>query len=136
MSNTDSVRWRQRLESFEAAMRRLDDACDQEQYSELEMAGLIQTYEFSFELAWKTLKDLLFVEGIDAKSPRQVLREAHDNDLLDDIDLALEALESRNRLSHTYSEEEAQEAVKLIKDIYAPLLTKILETLRKRRESE
>lgn len=36
--------------------------------------AVIKAYEFSFELSWKTLKDLLHHEGIDALLPREVLR--------------------------------------------------------------
>ncbi len=40
----EKLRWQQRLENFENAMARLSDACDQERYSDLERAGLIETF--------------------------------------------------------------------------------------------
>ena len=46
--------------------------------------AVIKAYEFSFELSWKTLKDLLAYEGIDALLPRQVLRQAFATGLLQD----------------------------------------------------
>ncbi|HGS4986539.1 TPA: nucleotidyltransferase substrate binding protein [Vibrio cholerae] len=69
-------RWKQRLQNLSKAQSRLQKACEQESYNDLELAGLVQTFEFSFELMWKTLKDLLAFEGFDAASPRSVLRTA------------------------------------------------------------
>ena len=78
MSNTDEVRWQQRLENFGKALAQLDTACDQSEYSDLERAGLVQMFEFSFELSWKVLKDLLFLEGYElntrVKSSEKALR--------------------------------------------------------------
>jgi len=68
------LRWKQRLENLQKAQLRLVKACSQETYNDLELAGLIQTFEFPFELTWKTLKDLLEFEGYDAASPRSVIR--------------------------------------------------------------
>lgn len=135
MSNTDEIRWQQRLENFGKAMAQLEAACDQEDYSDLERAGLIQMFEFSFELAWKVLKDLLFYEGYDVKSPREVVRTSFETGYLseDDSEIFLDALKKRNLLSHTYEEETAIEAEHLIKEQYFPLLDRIYETLETKR---
>ncbi len=132
--NSDGIRWQQRLENFEAATARLVAACAQGEYSDLEQAGLVQTFEFSFELASKTLKDLLFFEGYDEKTPRDVLRRAFEAGYLDGpgSESALDALDKRNLLSHTYHEKTAQEAVKLIKESYAPTLHTLLQRLKQR----
>ena len=76
MSNSDEIRWQQRLANFRKALLQLEAACDLEEYSDLERAGLVQTFEFSFELGWKTLKDLLFYGGFDERTPRDVIRRA------------------------------------------------------------
>lgn len=103
MSNTDEIRWHQRLDNFGKAMAQLKAACNQEEYSDLERAGLVQMFEFSFELAWKVLKDLLFYEGFDAGTPRAVIRTAFTAGYLseDDSEVFLDALDKRNLLSHT-----------------------------------
>ena len=136
MSNSDNIRWLQRLEHFETAVAKLTDACKRDSYSELEMAGVIQYFVFSQELAWNTLKDLLYVEGIEAKTPRAVWREAHAAGFVDDIDTALGTIAFRNELSHRYSEAMARRALERIRTEYAPLLTHILTRLRQNRESE
>ncbi len=136
MSNTDDVRWRQRLENFGKALRQLEAACDREEYSDLERAGLVQMFEFSIELAWKTLKDLLFAEGYDEKTPRSVIRRSFEVEYLgeDDAETLLDALKKRNLLSHIYEEETAEEAVRLIREKYFPALRKLFGTLRDKEE--
>lgn len=135
MSNADEVRWQQRLANFNKAMAQLEGACEEEDYSDLERAGLVKIFEFSFELAWKTLKDLLFYEGFEEKTPRDVLRRAFEAGYLDDAtaETALDALDKRNLLSHTYNEKTAREAESLIRDQYAPMLQIILATLNEKR---
>lgn len=137
MSNADEIRWQQRLVNFSKAMSQLDAACEEEEYSDLERAGLVKIFEFSFELAWKTLKDLLFYEGYDEKNPRDVLRRAFTAGYLDEAsaETALDALDKRNLLSHTYREETARQAVDLIKNCYAPMLQALLLLLRKKQAS-
>lgn len=131
MSNTDEIRWQQRLESFGKALAQLEAACDLEEYSNLERAGLAQTFGFTFELGWKTLKDLLFYEGFDEKTPRDVLRRAYEVGYVeeDDAEIGLDALNKRNILSHTYDDEAAKEAIELIKRKYAPMLRRVRDRL-------
>ena len=124
-------RWKQRLENLQKAHRRLLNACSQESYSELELAGLIQTFEFSFELTWKTLKDLTEYEGYDAASPRSAIRTALEADHINpqQCETLLEALGKRNLLTHTYDEENALEAQALIIETFEPTITEIVNYL-------
>ncbi len=137
MSNSDEIRWQQRHNNFMNALSRLKDACDLDEYSELELAGLIQTFEFSFELAWKTLKDLLFYEGYDVKSPRETIRTSFDVEYIDEdeFEVFIDALEQRNLMSHIYDEEQALAVVELIKNDYRPLLDKVSAYLDTKREA-
>ncbi len=128
------VRWQQRLENFAKAMAQLQAACQQDRYSDLERAGLIQMFEFSLELAWKTLKDWLSAEGYVVTTPREVVRQAFEAGLLEtsDAEILLEALKQRNLLAHTYREELAQSAVEFIKQRYFPVLQRVLALLEER----
>jgi nucleotidyltransferase substrate binding protein (TIGR01987 family) len=132
MSNADEIRWQQRLENFAKALAQLEVACDQDSYSDLERAGLVQMFEFSFELAWKTFKDLLFSEGYDEKTPRAVIRRSFETEYLteEDSEAFLDALQKRNLLSHVYEEEIAEAALALIKQTYFPVLKRAYNTLR------
>ncbi len=135
MSNSDERRWQQRLDSFETALAQLTDACDRQRYDYLELAGLIKTFEFSFELSWKVLKDLLFYEGHDVKAPRAVIRKSFEVDYIDesDCETLLDALDKRNVLSHVYLLDVAREAEMLIKDSYHPVLIRLHRTLDAKR---
>lgn len=119
---SDAERWLQRLENLNKAFARLEQACVQTDYSELEIAGVVQTYEFTFELCWKTLKDKLTFEGYEVNSPRETIRKAFEMGLLADAELWLEALESRNLFSHTYDSEIAEQAVASIRHRFEPML--------------
>lgn len=138
MSNTDPIRWQQRLQQFEKASELLFEALERPVFdlSKLEQEGVIQRFEYTFELSWKTLKDLLFYEGFDLKSPREVIRQAFESEYLseDDTEQLLDALNKRNLLSHTYEEGTAREALKQIQDNYAPVLRRLLQTLQQKRD--
>ena len=131
MSNADEVRWQQRFEHFQNALAQLDAACDKSSYSDLERAGLVQVFEFSFELAWKTLKDLLFYEGFEVQTPRESIRKAFEAEYLaeETVEALMDALEKRNLLAHTYRPTLAEDAERLIKTSYHPALLALRDTL-------
>ena len=135
MSEIPKERWELRLENFAKTLSQLQRACDQRFYTDLERSGLVKTFEFSYELAWKTLKDLLAYEGFRAESPRRVFRQSFKARYLEehDCETLLDALENRNRLSHTYKESLAMEAEKLIKFRYLPTLLKLHQRLESKR---
>ncbi len=83
------------------------------------------------------MKDLLFYEGYDVKSPREVVRKSFEMEYIneDDSEVFLEAIRKRNLLSHTYEEKTAREAESLIKEQYYPLLRRIYNTLESKRTS-
>ena len=130
------IRWKLRFENLKQALSRLEEACVQTEYSNLELAGLVQTYGFTFELCWKTLKDLLTTEGYEVNSPRETIKKAFEMLLIDDVAPWLNALESRNVLSHIYNESTAKQAEHLIKTKFEPMLQKCVATLRERADNE
>ncbi|WP_354834849.1 nucleotidyltransferase substrate binding protein [Akkermansia muciniphila] len=111
------------------AFSRLRHACALSEYNELEMAGLVQTYEFTFALCWKTLKDKLVYDGYSVNSPREAIRQAFGAGLIGHIDCWLQALESRSLFVHTYDDSIAEEAVSLIKERFFPMLAQCAENL-------
>ena len=130
--NSNPDRWKQRLQNLSKAQQRLQKACAQESYNELELAGLVQTFEFSFELTWKTLKDLLEFEGFDVASPRSVFRTALEAKHLssEQCETLLEALSKRNLLSHTYDEANLLDAQQLILESFAPVIEQVTHYLQ------
>lgn len=136
MADTDA-RWRQRLENFGKALARLETACSQERYSDLERAGLVQMFGFTLELSWGTLKDLLFYEGFEVRTPRDAIRRAFEAGYLteEETETLLEALIKRNVLSHAYDEKTAEEAERLIKDLFMPLFRALCDRLLRKRDT-
>ena len=123
-------RWQQRFQNFEKAYNNLENANDLEQYSELEKSGFIKTFEYTFELAWKTLKDILEFEGFEVKSPRETIKQAFQTGYIKDGSGWLDILEKRNLMTHTYDEETSQEVVVLIKENYFFLIEDLYKTLK------
>jgi len=126
------LRWKQRFQNYEASLRELRIAVEKTEYTTLERAGLIQLFEISFELAWKTLKDMLFYEGYDVNSPKAALKQAFASGVITEGELWLKALDGRNLFSHTYNNTLAEEAVELIKYTYSPLLLTLEAELKTR----
>lgn len=71
--------------------------------SDLEKAGTIQYFEFTYELAWKTLKRILTARGKDLNSPKPIFREAALEKLIDDPELWFDFTKDRNETVHTYN---------------------------------
>jgi len=135
MSNADEIRWQQRFDNFQKAFLLLKEALEEKpinEYSKLEQEGIIQRFEYTFELAWKTIKDKLFYEGYDEKTPRAVIRRAFEVEFIseDDTEIWLDSLDKRNILSHTYDEDAAREALEAIRDNYYPVIKQVYHTLK------
>ena len=74
--NAKEIRWKQRFQNFEKAFLQFDEAVSTiDELSVLEKEGLIQRFEYTFELAWKTLKDYLESQEVEAKFPREVIKK-------------------------------------------------------------
>lgn len=123
------IRWVQRFESFKKIMCDFEEELGRDAYTKLEMAGIIQLFNLSFDLAWKTMKDLLAYEGYSLNSPRASIKQGFASGLITDGELWLELLEKRNELTHVYDKEMAKAAVSIIKIKYAPLLIQLKDTL-------
>ena len=129
------LRWRQRLESLQRALGQLEAALqahDADPESEVIGMAVIKAYEFSFELSWKTLKDLLSYEGLDVLLPREVLRQAFAAGLLRDGQVWIDMLEQRNLMAHTYDVNRARLALALIRNHFAPALGELVVDLERR----
>lgn len=79
--------------------------------NDLDCDGVIQRFEFTFELLWKVLQEYAMFEGLEAASPREAFRIAADVGLIDDPVPWFEFLKNRNRTTHLYDEKEAREVL-------------------------
>jgi len=116
------VRWRQRSSNFRRALARLVEAVDlsvQRPLSDLERQGLIQAFEFTHELSWKTLKDFLASRGVEELyGSRDTTREAFAQGLARDGEAWMEMIRHRNLSTHTYDEGTVQEIVTAVVSRY------------------
>lgn len=134
MSDGD-IRWVQRLDNFCKALAQMTKFMDKGDLNELEEQGLIQSFEYNHELAWKTLKDFLEAKGSsNLYGSKDVSREAFKLGLLGDSErdglLWLDMIEKRNLTSHTYNEKTAQEIVQAIKNDYFQSFVALRERLQ------
>ena len=133
------IRWLQRFENLQRALAQLRAAIAAHQAmpeNDLIVIALIKAYEFSFELSWKTLKDLLAWNGIDARLPREVLKQAFATGLLENGQLWIDMLEQRNLMAHTYDQARALKAATLISHTFWPELAALEESLANRRAQQ
>jgi len=123
------IRWKQRYENFKKAIGQLREFIEKPELNKFEEQGLIQCFEYTFELAWKTAKDYLEEGGYSVKTPRETIQIAYQIQLIKDGHLWIDALEKRNLMSHTYSEEIAEEAEQLIRTKYYEILENLFQKL-------
>jgi nucleotidyltransferase substrate binding protein (TIGR01987 family) len=125
-------RWKQRFQSFEKAFLFFEKDLEKESYLPLEISGLVHDYNSAFELAWKTIKDYLYEQGIETTFPRVALKEAFNTQIINDGHTWIEMLEKRNELSHTYNEEVANNAAEIIKNKYYPAIRQVYQYLKEK----
>jgi len=131
-TNTEDIRWKQRYANYNKAIAQLTEFIEKPELNKFEVQGLIQCFEYTFELAWKTAKDYLEAQGFDVKSPRQTIQIAFQIALVQNGHVWIDALEKRNLMAHTYDENTAQEAERLIREQYYAALKALLDELTKR----
>lgn len=77
--------------------------------TDLTRDGAIQRFEYTFELAWKTMKRILRAKGSEVNHPRDVFREAAAEQLIADPAPWFDLLEKRNKSTHIYKRDVAEE---------------------------
>lgn len=105
------TRWVQRFENYKQALLNLSETIDciqKEGNSKIYTMALVQAFEMTFELGWKTLKDYLEYSGIMVNTPRDSIKEAFKMNFINDGQGWIEMMEARNKTVHTYKEEFAK----------------------------
>ena len=124
--NSEEIRWHYRFRNFSRAYTLLSEALDREveELNELEREGAIQRFEYTFQLAWLTLKDRMEYGGIvfTEVTPRNVIQQAFVARLIDDAEVWIDMLVDRNLMSHTYDFARFQSVLENIRRRYLPVL--------------
>lgn len=123
-----------KFQNFTKAVIKLKEGLNQyDSTNELQRDGIIQRFEFSFELAWKTLKEIFEEEGlIGLNSPKMVLKEAFSAGIITEDKIWLNMLMDRNTTSHVYDEGTAIEICKNIEEKYIEALEKLINKINER----
>ena len=144
MDSSSDIRWVQRLDNYERAVRRLEGAValllDQSGFGievdELLKEGLVQRYEYTQELAWKLMKDYEEFQGYtDIQGSRDAIRKALAMGLVSDREW-METIASRNITSHCYDEAEFNAIFSKIVTTNVPLFRDFCETMKKKKNEQ
>jgi len=132
MSDED-IRWRQRFDNFQNALEELTEAVDlyrERPLSKLEKQGLVKAFEFTHELAWNVMTDYFEYQGkISIMGSRDATREAFNRGMITDGENWMEMIKSRNKSSHTYNQETADELVEDTVNIFHSLFLQLEKKL-------
>jgi len=127
------IRWKQRFQNFEKALTSLKTAVEltsERELTNLEKQGMIQCFEFTFELAWNVMKDYLEEQGItEIIGSKNAVRYAFNNNLIENGEVWMDMVNDRNLASHTYDEETAQNLYMAIKNNYYAQFNKFYEKM-------
>jgi nucleotidyltransferase substrate binding protein (TIGR01987 family) len=117
-------RFAERKAELSNAAARLREAVAQPE-TDLVRDAVIQRFEFTFELVWKSLQLYLERQGLDCGGPRSTLKKAFAEGLIssnEEADVWLQMLEDRNLTSHAYDEALAARIYSRVVQDYAALL--------------
>ncbi len=143
------IRWEQRFSNFIKAMDKLQRSIeyihkniktrdlDDGILDEIIKEGIIQRFEYTHELAWNVMKDYAEYQGNSSVGgSRDAAREAFQLKLIMDGEIWMDMIKSRNKTSHTYNEETANEIYSKILNAYYPAFEDFRLTMEKKRSGE
>ena len=124
------IRWQQRFSNFKKAYAQLGEFLEIAELNKFEKQGFIKAFEFTFELAWKTLQDLIKERGYsNVVGPRPVIEHSFQVGYIADGEGWMDMLKSRNEASHTYQEEVADRISSDIREEFDGLFDALLKRL-------
>lgn len=133
------IRLNEKLSDFGKVLSRLKEAIDESKSNPLSSTlkdGVIQRFEFCYEICWKLMKYYLESEGIqEAKSPKSTFREAFKIGIIENGEEWIDMLNDRNLTSHVCDEQVAVDIYEKIlatyfekmNDIYILLKSKVVD---------
>ena len=131
------VRWIQRFSNFNKALNQLSRFIDKGELNELEKQGLIQSFEYCYELAWNTIKDFYESQGeMGIQGSRDAIRLAFRRGLIENGEIWMDMIKSRALTAHTYNEDIAEEIGRAIFNQYFPEFLNFRERVKELAEKE
>ena len=127
------IRWIQRFDNFKRALKQLDMAValkNKRELSELEQQGMIQAFEYNYELVWNVIKDFYQNQGeLNIQGSRDAFRLAFKRGLIHDEEAWFEMIKSRALSVHTYNEDTSLKLVSDIETLYYPVFCRLKQDL-------
>lgn len=127
------IRWQKRFANFNQALVELTEAIElaqQRPLTKLEQQGLIQAFEYNYELAWNCIKDFYQFQGeTDIQGSRDAIRLAFKRGLVKNGDLWMDMIKSRALTSHTYNQDTAKAVATAILQSYYPAFLQLQRDL-------
>ena len=125
------TRWKQRFSNYEDAVNMLQEFVDKGELNKFEEQGLIQCFEYTYELAWNVMRDYFTYQGsVKITGSRDAIKMAFNNGLIEDGENWMNMIEDRIKSVHTYNQETADKIEKKIYDIYFPLFKEFRLTIK------
>ncbi len=119
---SQTIRWIQRFQNFKKAFSKLKEAeklFRSRTLTNLEKQGVVQAFEFTHELAWNVLKDYIeYIGGQKLIGSKDSTREAFQKGLIQDGEIWMAMIISRNQTTHTYNEKTAEEVIQKVMHEY------------------
>lgn len=133
----EDVRWEQRFSNYQKALERLEDFPEPPALNKREQQGLSKAFEYAYELALNTLRDLPRCQGnASLLASRDTLREAFRLGLIEQGESWMLMTEDRNHASHTYNRSTADAIASQIVSRYLPCFQQLQNTMQKRLQEE
>jgi len=153
----EDIRWHQRLSNYRKALEKLInnikyikemyddmDLQDEDTYQDIVLSiediykqGLIQSFEFTHELAWKVIQDFAKNQGnTEIRGSKDATRYAAQINLIENAHQWMTMILDRNETSHTYNEETANQIFVNIIVSYLPLLQSFESKMEELRSGE
>jgi len=122
----EDIRWQQRFLSLKKAFNQFERFIAEEELNEMEEQGLIKAFEYTYELSWRTLQDLLKEKGYnDILGPKPVIEQSFQDGYIIKGKEWLKMYNSRNLTTHSYDKETADEIVLQIRENYFGLFKEL-----------
>ena len=120
--------------NFEKALNKLHEFTDEPVITDRDRAGVIQGFEFTFEISWRIFQKIAKYEHMEIGGPKTSLKQAFTMDLIENEyeELWLKMLEDRNIMSHTYREEMSREVAQRVQGDVRCAFDRLLEKLKSR----
>jgi len=135
--SAQDIRWIQRFNNYSKALGQLRKFIERGELNELEKQGLIQAFEYTYELAWNTIKDYFEDQGeTNINGSRDAFRLAFRRGLIQDGETWMDMIKSRALTAHTYNEKVAEEIAGDITTRYYPQFVALQTTMRKLEEEQ